>query len=138
MSSSDSWMIDIGERSYPNPMYCKCSAGRCHRTCTPNRFGWSFFFTVSGRCARSRLHMNGVDVVLVQSQESCALVRIVRLQKFDRRANMLFTVWLTRTHHWNSPRSKLAFKKPTSTRKMRKFPVTSGQGWKHHDWTVSR
>ena len=38
------------------------------------------------------------------------------------------TDWLTRTHHWSSPRSKLANKKPTSTRKLRKFPVTSGQG----------
>ena len=38
------------------------------------------------------------------------------------------TDWLTRTHHWNSPRSKLAYKK----RKLRKFPV-SGQGSKHRD-----
>ena len=43
-----------------------------------------------------------------------------------------------RTHHWSSPRSKLAYKKPTSTRKLRKFPVTSGQGSKHRDWTASR
>ena len=48
------------------------------------------------------------------------------------------TDWLTRTHHWSSPRSKLAYKKPTSTRKLRKFPVTSGQGSKHRDWTASR
>ena len=50
------------------------------------------------------------------------------------------TGWLTRTHHWSSPRSKLAiaYKKPTSTRKSRKFPVTSGQGSKHRDWTASR
>ena len=48
------------------------------------------------------------------------------------------TDWLTRTHHWGSPRSKLAYKKPTSTRKLRKFPVTSGQGSKHRDWTASR
>ena len=48
------------------------------------------------------------------------------------------TDWLTRTHHWSSPRSKLANKKPTSTRKLRKFPVTSGQGLKHRDWTASR
>ena len=42
---------------------------------------------------------------------------------------------LTRTHHWSSPRSKLAYmyKKPTSTRKLRKFPVTSGQGSKQLD-----
>ena len=45
-----------------------------------------------------------------------------------------WTDWLTRTHHWSSPRSKLAYKK----RKLRKFPVTSGQGSKHRDWTASR
>ena len=38
-------------------------------------------------CARSQLHMS--SVVLVESQGSCALVRIVRLQKFDRRDNDL-------------------------------------------------
>ena len=48
------------------------------------------------------------------------------------------TDWLTRTHHWSSPRSKRAYKKPTSTRKLRKFPVTSGQGSKYRDWTASR
>ena len=34
------------------------------------------------------------------------------------------TDWLTRTHHWGSPQSKHAYKKPTctSTRKLRKFP----------------
>ena len=48
------------------------------------------------------------------------------------------TDWLTRTHHWSSPRSKLAYKKPTSTRKLRKFPVTSGQGSKHRDCTGLR
>ena len=31
-----------------------------------------------------------------ESQGSCALVRIVRLQKFDRRDNMIFTVHLNR------------------------------------------
>ena len=48
------------------------------------------------------------------------------------------TNWLRRTHHWSSPRSKLDYKKPTSTRKLRKFPVPSGQGSKHRDWTASR
>ena len=49
------------------------------------------------------------------------------------------TDWLTRTHHWSTPRSKLAYKKPTSARKLRKFPVTSGHGSKHRgDWTASR
>ena len=42
------------------------------------------------------------------------------------------------THHWSSPRSKLSYKKPASTKKLRKFPVTSGQGSKHRDWTASR
>ena len=140
MLSSDSWLIDIGERSHPT----RCIAVRCSSATskTGNRFGWSFFFAVWRRCARSQLHMN--SVVLVESQGSCALVRIVRIQKFDRRDNMIFTEsqststdWLTRTHHWGSPRSKLAYKKPTSTRKLRKFPVTSGQGSKHRDWTAS-
>ena len=36
------------------------------------------------------------SVALVQSQGSCALVRIVRLQKVDRRDNMIFTVHLNR------------------------------------------
>ena len=48
------------------------------------------------------------------------------------------TDWFTRTHHWSSPRSKLAYQKPTSTRKLRTFRVTSGQGSKHRDWTASR
>ena len=84
------------------------------------------------------------SVVLVESQGSCALVRIVRLQKFDRTGGTTWssqsssTDWLTRTHHWGSPRSKLAYKKPTNVRKLRKFPVTSGQGSKHRDWTASR
>ena len=139
MLSSDSWLIDIGERSHPNPMQrrpIRCSSATSK---TGNMFGWSFFFAVwRRRCARSQLHMN--SVVLVESQGSCALVRIARLQKFDRRDNMIFTVHLnrSRTHHWSSPRSKLADKKPTSTRKLRKFPVTSGQGSKHRDWTASR
>ena len=145
MLSSDSWLIDIGERSYPNPMHRSSLFQPSATSKTGNRFGWSltFFFAVWRRCARSQLHMN--SVVLVESQGSCALVRIVRLQKFDRRDNMIFTVseststdWLTRTHHWSSPRSELAHKKPTSTRKLRKFPVTSGQGSKHCDWTASR
>ena len=46
------------------------------------------------------------------------------------------TDWLTRTHHRSSPRSKLAYKKPASTRKLRKLHVMSGQGSKHRDWTA--
>ena len=53
------------------------------------------------RCARSQLHMN--RVVLTESQGSCALVRIVRLQKFDRRDNMLFTVHLNQLIDENTP-----------------------------------
>ena len=64
-------------------------------------FGWSFFFAVWRRCARSQLHMN--SVVLVESQGSCSLVRIVRLQKFDRRDNMIFTVHLNRLIDENTP-----------------------------------
>ena len=165
MLSSDSWKIDIHglctadhstlqalqhfHDSTGNSLVIGLHDSEVHQfvssatSKTGNRFGWSFFFAVWRRCARSRLHMS--SVVLAESQgESCALFRIVRLQIFDRR-DMLFTVHLsrlTRTHHWSSPRSKLAYKKPTSTRKLRKFPVTSGQGSnfksKHRDWTASR
>ena len=51
--------------------------------------------------ARSQLHMN--SVVLVESQESCALVRIARLQKFDRRDNMILAVHLNRLIDENTP-----------------------------------
>ena len=43
------------------------------------------------------------SVVLVESQGNCALVRIVRLQKFDRRDNMIFTVHLNRLIDENIP-----------------------------------
>ena len=43
------------------------------------------------------------SVVLVESQGSCALVRIVRLQKFDRRDNTNFTVHLNRLVDENTP-----------------------------------
>ena len=43
------------------------------------------------------------NVVLEESQGSCALVRIVRLQKFDRRDNMIFTVHLHRLIDENTP-----------------------------------
>ena len=101
MLSSDSWLIDIGERSHPNPMHrtlIRCSSATSK---TGNWFGWSFFFAVWRRCARSQLHMN--SVVLVESQGSCALVRIARLQKFDRRDNMIFTVHLNRLIDENTP-----------------------------------
>ena len=52
--------------------------------------------------ARRRLHMN--SIVLAESQGgSCAFGRIVRLQKFDRRDNMLFTVHLNRLISENTP-----------------------------------
>ena len=43
------------------------------------------------------------SVVLVESQGSCALVRIARLQKFDRRDNIIFTVHLNRLIGENTP-----------------------------------
>ena len=43
------------------------------------------------------------SVVLVESQGSCVLVRIVRLQKFDRRDSMIFTVHLNRLIDENTP-----------------------------------
>ena len=102
MLSSDSWLIDIGERSHPNPMHRRLAV-RCSSATskTGNRFGWSFFFAVWRPCARSQLHMN--SIVLVESQGSCALVRIVWLQKFDRRDNMIFTVHLNRLIDENTP-----------------------------------
>ena len=47
------------------------------------------------------------------------------------------THWLTRTHHWSSPRSKLAYKYQKVT-KISCHNVTSGQSSKHRDWTASR
>ena len=81
----------------------RCIAVRCSNATskTGNRFGWSFFFAVWRRCARSQLHMN--SLILVESQGSCALVRIVRLQKFDRRDNMIFTVHLNGLIDENTP-----------------------------------
>ena len=46
-------------------------------------------------CQKSTAHEQRA-VVLVESQGSCALVRIVRLQKFDRRDNIIFAVHLNR------------------------------------------
>ena len=141
MLSSDSWLIDIGERNHPNPM---------HRSSLFQRDFQNRLLTIigSGGLSSSRFDDDVPEaaheqraVVLVESQGSCALVRIVRLQKFDRRDNMNFTVHLNRLIDENTPlgRSKLAYKKPTSTRKLRKFPVTSGPGSKHRgDWTASR
>ena len=100
MLSSDSWLIDIAANEATQT---RCIAVRCSSATskTGNRFGWSFFFAVWRRCARSQLHMN--SVVLVESQGSCALARIVRLQKFDRRDNMIFTVHLNRLIDENTP-----------------------------------
>ena len=53
-------------------------------------------------CQKSTAHEQRA-VVLVESQESCALVRIVRLQKFDRKDNMIFTVHLNRLIEENTP-----------------------------------
>ena len=91
-------------------------------------------------CQKSTAHEQR-DVVLVESQGSCALVRIVRLQKFDRRDNMIFTVHLNRLIDENTPLEQSTIEpcqqEAYSTRKLRKFPVTSGQGSKHRDWTAS-
>ena len=82
------------------------------------------------------------SVVLVESQGSCALVRMVRLQKFDWRDNMIFTVHLNRLIDENTPLEQstieTCLQEAYKSRKLRKFPVTSGQGSKHHDWTASR
>ena len=54
-------------------------------------------------CQKSTAHHEQRAVVLVESQGSCALDRIVRLQKFDRRDNMIFTVHLNRLIDENTP-----------------------------------
>ena len=59
---------------------------------TGNRFGWSFFFAVWRRCQKSTAHEQRA-VVLVESQGSCALVRIVRLPK----------IWQEGQHDLHSP-----------------------------------
>ena len=57
MSFSDSWLIDIGERSHPKPMHRKCSAGRCHRTCRPNKVGVVFLLRgLTTMCQKSTAH----------------------------------------------------------------------------------
>ena len=133
MLSSDSWLIDIGEGSHPNPMHRSSLFQRDFQISPKPVIGSgglsSSQFDDDAPDQMCQLHMN--SVVFVESQGSCALVRIVRLQKFDRR-DMIFTVHLNRlprTHHWSSPRSKLSYKKPTSSRssrKLRKFLVTIG------------
>ena len=109
---------------------------------TGNRFRWSFFFAVWRRCARSQLHMNIVPSFSWRVKEAALWFESYSSKNLTGgttwSSQSTSTDWLTRTHYWSSPRSKLANKKPTSTRKLRKFPVTSGQGSKHRDWTVSR
>ena len=57
---------------------------------------------------------------------------------------MIFTVHLNRLIDENTPLEQSTIETilqeaySTSTRKLRKFPVTSGQGSKHRDWTASR
>ena len=134
MLSSDSWLIDIGERSHPNPM---------HR---------SSQFAVA---VRSSLRFDD-DVLEVNCTWTAPFSWRVKeaalwFESYGSKnltggttwsSQSTSTDWLTRTHHWSSPRSKLVYKKPTkkstSTRKLRKFPVPSGQGSKHRDWTASR
>ena len=140
-SASDSWLIDIGERSHPNPMHrrpIRCSSATSK---TGNGFGWSFFFAVWRWCARSQLHMNSVVLVESHSVKEAALwfeshgsKNLTGGTTWSSQSSS--TDWLTRTRHWSSPRSKLAYKKPTKYQKVTKIPVTSGQGSKHRDWTA--
>ena len=78
------------------------------------------------------------SVVLVESQGSCALVQIARLQKFDRRDNMIFTVHLNRLIDENTPLEQSTIE--TCLQEAHKYQkvteissvcVTSGQGSKH-------
>ena len=64
--------------------------------------GGLFLRGLTTMCQKSTAHEQRA-VVLVESQGSCALVRIVRLQKFDRRDNMIFTVHLNRLIDENTP-----------------------------------
>ena len=91
-------MISANEATQTRCIAVRCSSATSK---TGNRFGWSFFFAVWRRCARNQLHMN--SVVLMESQGSCALVRIALLQKFDRMDNMIFTVHLNRLIDENTP-----------------------------------
>ena len=91
-------MISANEATQTRCIAVRCSSATSK---TGKRFGWSFFFAVWRRCARSQLHMN--SVVLVESQGNCALVRIARLQNFDRMDNMIFTVHLNRLIDENTP-----------------------------------
>ena len=118
---------------------------KCHRTCTVGLIG-------SGGLSSSRFDGDvpefEVDCTWTASfscrvKEAALWFESYGSKNLTREGphalhTSISTDWLTRTHHWSSPRSKLAYKKPTSTRKLRKFPVTSGQGSKHHDWTASR
>ena len=90
--SSDSWLIDIGERSHPNPMPQFVVPARLQKPVIGSGGLSSSWFDDDVPEVNCTVN----SVVLVQSQGSCALVRIVRLQKFDRRDNMNFTVHLNR------------------------------------------
>ena len=140
MLSSDSWLIDIGERSHPTPM---------HRMqfVVPARLPKPVIG--SAGLSSSRFDDDVPEVNCTWTASFSWRVKEVALwfESHDSKnltggttwsSQSTSTDWLTRTHHWSSPRSKLAYKKPTSTRKLRKFPVTSGQGSKHRVWTASR
>ena len=139
MLSSDSWLIDIGEQSHPNPMH---RSSLFQRRLPKPVIG-------SGGLSSSRFDDDVPEVNCTWTASFSWRVKEAALWFESHGSKNLTggttwssqstsTDWLTRTHHWSSPRSKLAYKKPTSTRKLRKFPVTSGQGSKHRDWTASR
>ena len=70
-----------------------------------NRFGWSFFFAVWRRCARSQLHMNSVPSFSWRVKEA-ALWKFGSdrtAPKICRRENMIFTVHLNRLIDENTP-----------------------------------
>ena len=131
------WEISANEATQTRWIAVRCSSATSK---TGNRFGWSFFFAVWRRCARSQLHMN--SVVLVESQGSCALVRIARLQKFDRRDNMIFTVHLNRLIDENTPLEQstieTCLQEAYKYQKVTKISCDIWSTSKHRDWTASR
>ena len=76
-------------------------------------------------CQKSTAHEQRA-VVLVESQGSCALVRIVRLQKFDRRDNMIFSVHLNRLIDKNTLLEQSTIE------------ACPQEAYKYRDWTASR
>ena len=140
MLSSDSWLVDIGERSLaPKP--------DASQFVVPARLPKPVIGSDGFSSSRFDDDVPEVNCTWTASFSWRVKEAALWFESYGSKnltggttwsSQSTSTDWLTRTHYWSSPRSKLAYKKPTSTRKLRKFPVTSGQGSKHRDWTASR